>query len=113
MDTSDYPSLPKLNQLHAQLAANNRRVEEVIDSQLDSIEQLFAAVVAEDWSGVEKVTRQLATLEPDVLGHDVVREAQKVLDELTRAAAGETQSLHLHDLIAACRSVRKNQHWTS
>ncbi len=113
MDTSQYPSLPKLNQLHAQLAANSRRVEEVIDSQLDSIEQLFAAVVAEDWAGVEKVTRQLATLGPDVLGEDVVREAKKVLNELTGASAGETRSLHLHDLITACRSVRKNQRWTT
>lgn len=110
MDTSDYPSLPRLNHLNAQLATNSRRVEEVIDSQLDRIEQLFLAAISEDWTKVEEVTRYLATLEPHELGENVVREARQVLDELT-SKQGSLEPKHLNKLLMACRSVRKN--WIS
>lgn len=111
MDTSDYPSLPRLNRLNAQLSANSRRVEEVIDSQLDRIEQLFLAAISEDWTKVEEVARYLAALEPDVLGEHVVREARQVLDELTANESRAQEPKHLGDLLMACRSVRKN--WIS
>ena len=111
MDTSDYPSLPDLSQFHARLAANSRRVEEVIDSQIDSIERLFSAVTAQDWSVVAQMSRLLADQEPDVVGPDVVREARSVFNELSRAHDG-SQPLHLPNLLDACRAVRKNRQWT-
>lgn len=113
MDTTDYPSVPQLNHLHLQLAANSRQVEQVIDSQLDSIEQLFSAVIAEDWSAVETVSRELTQLAPEVVGTDVVREARNVVNEMSQTTERSVQPSHLHCLLAACRSVRKNQNWIS
>jgi len=68
MDTNQYPSLPNLSQMHSRLASNSRRVEAVVDSQLDGIERLFSAATAEDWEAVAKATRYLADLEPDQIG---------------------------------------------
>ena len=114
MDTSDFPSLPNLNQLHARLAANSRHVEAVIDSQLDGIERLFSATTAEDWSAVAEASRYLAELNPDRVGPDVIREARHVVDELSREELGHTsegakQPKHLASLLAACRLARKSQ----
>ncbi len=107
MDTSEYPSLPNLNRLHARLAANSRHVEAVIDSQLDGIERLFSAATAEDWSAVAEASRYLSCLKPGRVGIEVIREARYVFDEL-RHEAGETkQPKHLQKLLAACRVARK------
>ena len=107
MDTSDYPSLPKLNQLHASLAANSRRVEAVVDSQLDLIERLFTALIAEDWPKVAETSRMLAQSKPEQVGIDVIREARHVYHELSHAADGTQQPKHLASLVAACRARRK------
>jgi len=109
MDTSEYPSLPNLNQLHARLAANSRHVEAVIDSQLDGIERLFTASTAGDWSAVAEATRYLAALKPDRVGPDVIREARYVFEELSHATEtdGAKQPKHLASLLAACRVARK------
>ncbi|NOZ40563.1 MAG: hypothetical protein GXP24_10095 [Planctomycetes bacterium] len=107
MDTSDYPSLPKLNQLHARLAANSRHVGAVIDSQLDGIERLFSATTAEDWAAVAEASRYLAELKPDRVGPDVIREARYVFDELSHNSAGSKQPKHLASLLSACRLARK------
>lgn len=108
MDTSDYPSLPNLSQLHARLAANSRHVAAVIDSQLDGLERLFAATTAQDWPAVAEASRYLAELQPDQVGHDVVREARYVLEELNHAPEGPKQPKHLDTLLAACLAVRKS-----
>ena len=44
MDTDRYPSLPDLAQIHARLSANSRRVEAVVDTQLQGIERLLSAI---------------------------------------------------------------------
>ncbi|NOZ40910.1 MAG: hypothetical protein GXP24_11890 [Planctomycetes bacterium] len=113
MDTSDYPSLPNLSQLHARLAANSRHVEAVIDSQLDGIERLFSATTAQDWQAVAKASHYLAELQSDQVGPDVVREARHVFEELSHAADGakqpkHKQPKHLASLLAACRNARKS-----
>lgn len=107
MDTSDYPSLPNLSQLHARLAANSRHVEAVIDSQFDGIERLFSATTAEDWTAVAEASRFLAGLKPDRVGVDVIREARQVFDELRHQAEEPKQPKHLASLLAACRVARK------
>ncbi len=107
MDTSDYPSLPNLSQIHARLASNSRRVESVIDSQLDGIERLFSASTCEDWAAVANASRQLAEMAPDKIGADVIREARHVFDELSHAST--KQPKHLVSLLAACRVVRKKR----
>jgi len=109
MDTSEYPSLPNLSQLHARLAANSRHVEAVVDSQLDGIERLFSATTAEDWSAVAEVSRYLAKQNPDRVGPDVIREARYVFDELSHAADGTKQPKHLSSLLAACREARRKK----
>lgn len=108
MDTSDYPSLPKLNQIHARLAANSRRVEAVVDSQMDGIERLFSATTSEDWDAVAEASRYLAALSPEQVGSDVVREARYVFDELSHSSAHTQQPKHLVQLLSACRLARKN-----
>ena len=107
MDTSDYPSLPDLSQIHARLASNSRRVESVIDSQLDGIERLFSASTSEDWAAVANASRQLAEMTLDEMGPDVLREARHVFDELSHAST--KQPKHLVSLLAACRVVRKRR----
>jgi len=107
MDTSDYPSLPNLSQLHARLAANSRRVEAVVDSQLDGIERLFSASTAGDWPAVAKASRFLADSPPERVGTDVIRAAQYVIEELSHASGTLNPPKHLATLLAACRCVRK------
>ncbi len=107
MDTSEYPSLPNLNQLHARLAANSRHVEAVIDSQLDGIERLFSATTAEDWAAVAEASRLLSEQVPDRVGPDVIREARYVFDELSHAPDGAKRPKHLASLLAACRLARQ------
>jgi hypothetical protein len=106
MDTTDYPSLPNLARMNARLATDCRRVEQIVDGQLDVIEQLFQATAAEDWIGVAKATRVLANLNPEQVGADVVAEARKVNDELARSNSGLTQPKHLANLLTACRASR-------
>ncbi|MGI9430004.1 MAG: hypothetical protein ACR2NM_15185 [Bythopirellula sp.] len=107
MDTSDYPSLPNLNRLHASLAANSRRVEAVVDSQLAGIERLFTAMVAEDWPAVAEASQILAQSKPEQVGVDVIRAARHVCDELRHSPDGSAhQPKHLSSLLAACRAVR-------
>lgn len=123
MDTSDYPSVPNLSQLHARLAANSRHVEAVMNSQIDGIEQLFTATTAQDWPAVAEASRYLAGLEPDRVGVDVIREARYVFEELSHgieghdteghgaeshgAEASKKQPKHLASLLIACRDARK------
>lgn len=108
MDTGQYTSLPNFGQINAQLLANSKRVESVIDSQLDEIERLFFATTAEDWSAVAAVSRQLAESTAELVGSDVIREARHVYEELSHASEGTQKPKHLSSLLAACRSVRKN-----
>jgi hypothetical protein len=106
MDTTDYPSLPSLTRLHAQLAVDSRRVEQIVDGQADVIERLFHATIAEDWAGVTNATRLLANLKPGQITAEVVDEARKLYEELTHEQAGLRKPKHLANLLAACRAVR-------
>jgi len=110
MDTSDYPSMPQLNVLHARLAAQSRHVDALMDSQVDSIEQLFAATTAQDWQAVAKASRHLASLRAEQVGTAIVREARYVCDELGEDAQSAASTMrtpkHLANLLAACRAVR-------
>ena len=97
MDPSSYPSLQSLATSHAQLAAQSRRVEEVVDAQLDGIERLFQAATS----------RFLAKQDPAHLDEEVVRHARKLCDELAHARARPTEPKSLTNLIEACRSSRQ------
>lgn len=105
MDTSDYPALPKLNQVHARLASNSRRVEAVVDSQQNSIERLFTAATEEDWSTVAEISQYLLNLRPEQVGFEVLRQAHHVVNELEHSG-NQYQPSHLSKLLAACRQVR-------
>lgn len=112
MDTTDYPLLPNLARIHVQLAADSRRVEQIVAGQLESsgqldvIEQLFHATTTEDWAGVTNATRILANLNPEDVSEEIVNEARQLYDELTHAKAGLKQPKHLANLLAACRAIR-------
>jgi len=106
MDTTDYPSLPNLTQLHVRLAANSRRVEAIVDSQLHGIERLFEASTSGDWQTVAETSRYLAELGPEEIGVDVVRHARQVYQELSRRSSGTKPPKHLPHLLDACRTVR-------
>ena len=107
MDTNDYPSLPNLAQTQARLAANNRRVEAIVDGQLAGIERLLSATIAEDWDAVVRATRYLADQDPRDVTKEVVREARFLCQELGRAPLEGNQPKHLANLLAACREARK------
>ena len=107
MDTSDYPSLPNLAQVHARLAANSRRVEAVVDDQLDGIERLFTATTAGDWEAIAQASRYLAKQDPGHLDGEVIRQARQVCEELAQARSRTRPPKHLASLLAACRSVRQ------
>ena len=109
MDTSEYPSLPNLAQVHARLAANSRRVEAVVDAQLDGIERLFTATTAGDWEAIAQASRYLAKQDPAHLDGEVIRQARQVCDELAQARSRTRQPKHLATLLAACRAVRQPQ----
>jgi len=110
METDDYPSLPRLAQLHARLAANSRRVEAVVDVQLDGIERLLSATTAEDWEAVAQATRYLANLTPDKVHVDVIREARQLCEELGRTPRIVKRPKHLTSLLAACRVAKQKRH---
>lgn len=111
MDTSKYPSLPNLSQMHSRLASDSRRVEAVVDGQLgeqlDEIERLFSAATAEDWEAVAKATRYLADLEPDQIDGNVIRTARQLSQEIGSATSDVKRPKHLASLLEACRAVRK------
>lgn len=107
MDTSDYPSLPNLAQVHARLAANSRRVEAIVDAQLNGIERLFAATTAGDWEAIAQASRYLAKQDPAHLDEEVIRQARQVCDELAQARLRTRPPKHLATLLEACRSVRR------
>ena len=108
MDTSDYPSLPNLAQMHARLAVDNQRVESLIDAQLDGIEKLFVATTAEDWKAVANVSRQLAEMKPTDKYVEVIKNARQVCRELNAMSAEPMKApKHLATLLAACRAARQ------
>jgi hypothetical protein len=107
MDTSEYPSLPNLAQVHARLASNSRRVEAIVDSHLDGIERLFAAATTGDWEAIAQASRYLAKQDPAHLDGEVIRQARQVCDELAQARSRSRPPRHLPTLLEACRSVRQ------
>ena len=107
MDSSEYPSLPELSQIHARLSANSRRVEAVVDAQLQGIERLLSATIAEDWEAVAEATRYLADQNPEDVGSEIIREARTVYEEMSQAPHATQKPKHLVNLLAACRAARK------
>ncbi len=108
MDTSEYPSLPSLSQANARLAANSRRVTEVVSAQLDGIERLFTATTSGDWEAIARASRYLAKQDPAHLDEEVIRQARQVCDELSRGKSHTRRPQHLDSLLAACRVARQH-----
>lgn len=107
MDPNSYPSLQSLAKSHAQLAANSRRVEKIVEAQLDGIERLFQAATTGNWESIAQASRYLAKQDPAHLDEEVIRHARKLCDELARARARPTEPKSLAKLIVACRSSRQ------
>jgi hypothetical protein len=106
MDTTDYPSLPRLARMHARLAADSRRVEQIVDGQMDVIERLFHASTAENWLEVARATQILSQLPAEKLTPDIITAAKSVYGELASFGNGFQKPKHLAKLLAACREVR-------
>ena len=109
MDTSEYPSLPNLAQVHARLAAQSRHVEELVDAHLDGIERLFSATTAGDWEAIALASRYLAKQDPAHLDGEVIRQARQVCEELTQARSRTRPPKHLASLLTACRLARQSR----
>ena len=105
MDTHEYPSLPSLAQAHARLAANSRRVEQIVDAQLDGIQRLFHATTSGDWEAIAQASRWLAKQDPAHLDREIIRQARYVCDELAQVRSRKNPPKHLAKLIEACRMV--------
>ena len=107
MDTSEYPSISRLSMMQAQLAAQSRRVEEIVDSMMDGIERLLTASAMQDWGAIAQATEELSQMDPDVTNVEIVRQARHVFRELKSPHKVYTgQPRHLPQLLAACRAVR-------
>ena len=109
MDKHSYPSLQSLTQAHARLASNSRRVEQIVDSQLDGIERLFSAATSGDWEAIAQASRYLAKQDPAHLDVAVIRQARKLCDELASTRKRKSGPNHLAGLIEACRDSRKKR----
>lgn len=107
MDVDQYPSLPHLAQAQARLAAQCRRVEQLVDAHLDGIERLFHAATTGDWEAIATASRYLAKQDPAHLDHEVIRQARQVCEELARAKSRSRSPKHLASLLAACRTARR------
>ena len=110
MDQQSYPSLPSLSQAHARLAANARRVEKIVDSQLDGIERLFTAATSGDWEAIAQASRYLARQDPAELDREVIRQARKLCEELAHANSRKTGPKQLASLIDACRASQQKRY---
>ena len=98
MDTSDYPSSAQSEPDARASGANDaRRVEAVIDSQLDSIERLLSAVIAEDWTAVAAASRDLAAL---------TARRRRASKSCAKRATSSTSSVCARIRIAPTRSSR-------
>ncbi len=109
MDTSGYPSLPNLAQMHVRLAANSRRVQEVVDGQLCSLERLLEATADGNWHLVKEVSQFLAHLPPKGTDGKLAKIARKVVDELQEGAPGPHGPAHLAKLLGECRAAQKRR----
>jgi hypothetical protein len=107
MDTSHYPSLGQLARASAQLAVHNRRVEAVIDAQLDDFERLFRAAAERDWDAVLRVSEELASQLKESLDESVVRTALEVCQALRRDPSGTRAQQPLGELLNACRTAKR------
>jgi len=103
------PSLQNLAQTHARLAANARRVEEIVDSQLDGIERLFSAATSGDWEAIAQASRYLAKQDPAHVDGEVIRQAGQLCEELARARSRKQGPKQLARLIEACRHARRRR----
>jgi hypothetical protein len=109
VDTTDHPSLGRLSHLNAQLAVQSRRIEALINAQLDHVERLFRAATSHDWPAVEQASRELAKQPPAGENAAVVRAASQLCDALRLDASGAKAARPLAKLIDACRTVKKKR----
>ena len=109
MQEQPYPSLQNLAKSHARLAADSRRVEEIVDSQLDGIERLFSAATTGDWEAIAQASRYLAKQDPAHLDAEIIRHARELCSELAAARSRQAGPKQLARLIDACRTVRQRR----
>jgi hypothetical protein len=106
VDEIGYPSLANLAWMNAQLAVEARRVESLVDAQLDEVERLFRAAASQDWDAIARATRDLASRRINPANKVLVQSARGVRDALRRDPSGGRASLRLAELLAACRSTK-------
>ncbi|MDC0936537.1 hypothetical protein OAS39_09630 [Pirellulales bacterium] len=110
MDRTDYPSLPRLNQLHAQLAAQCRRVERTMAQGGDPVEQLIRATVDGNWNAALNAALSI-TETAEVRGDRALLRIAQATENVLRADPGKSvntprTSSQLAELLAACRAMK-------
>lgn len=106
MDTGDYPSLGRLAQFNAQIAAQNARVAAVVDIQLDPVERLFRAAAEDDWQAAIELSEQLAVQLAESEDQSLIAAAQDFRQALRCDPSGAMAKRPLAFLLAACREAK-------
>lgn len=106
MESTDYPSLGNLARMSAQLAVHGRRVEALVDEQLDEVERLFRAAASQDWDAIARASADIAGRKVDPVNKALVQTARKVRDALRRDPSGARASTRLAELLSVCRSAK-------
>lgn len=106
MDQTHYPSVPRLNVMHAQRTAHGRRIRRLFDNTFDPVEQLFTAATAEDWAGVARAIETLAELPADA-EHQALADAARAVDGGLRTDPPDAVRVKLTKLLAECRAASR------
>ena len=110
MDCTDYPSLPRLNQLHAQLAAQCRRIDRALALHDDPVERLLRATIAKDWNAALLAAHSISEM-AEIRGDRELRHLALTTENVLRADPGKSvnspaTSSKLAELLTACRAVK-------
>jgi hypothetical protein len=106
MDGDHYPSLQRLTQLSAQLAAISRGASAIETCELDDGERLLHAVAASDWPAVSALSEQLAARFSAQADERLVRVAQKTGAALRRSPNTPKAKRQDKELMAALRETK-------
>lgn len=108
MDPSEYPSLPRLNLLHARLASQCRDVGVAVERLMDPVEHLFRAATSEDWLATITAVTALTELPEDAINGPVI-EAAVATEQAIRTDGPQAIRQQLSKLLAECRAQRLHE----
>jgi hypothetical protein len=94
--------LPNLARLNAQMASQNRRVNDYLDGVLGRLDRLIDAALAHDWEGVRRWSREISECGQAHHENDILQSAQSVLEVIDGPEDESELKRRVMRLIAAC-----------